>query len=546
MGIALLHGRLFAATDGAAPRPSPIVDDALARRWWPTAAAAVGQSIRIGTGKTAEIRTIVGVVRHVSHTGPGVSTAPTAYAPQAQVYQPGMYTVMETAAPPATVFAAAREALAAVDPTVPLYFAETSTRRYDDVVALPRFVTGLVGAFSTVALLLAGVGIFGVTGYAVSQRTREFGIRLALGAQQTGIGGLVLRRIAVLVALGLAAGSALALALGSVIGGLLHDVRPDDPSAFALSAVALGLTALVATVSPVRAAVRVDPAVTLKAEVSDDHRSAGPAARLRAVAGVHRPGGDLAGPRHRPEHRRLQPDQRAVLAVDPRRARAAPRRPRAARQRRRAGAAARRRDDARGARRRRARAGADRRRRGERGDGGAGGVRGLLPRAARGPAPRSTLRCDAGAARRRHPCRRPRSSLLARPDGGRPGRDRPRRHDQRSPVHHRRRRTGWVPWRRARASAAVGAAVGVAAADRRAVRPDRSGARGPGLDRAAARRPIARRRDGGAEPAAAAGCATRGGGAAPRRRARAASRCPPAASTGPPSRRPRSASSSCW
>ena len=266
MGIALLHGRLFAETDGSGAPPVAVVDDALARRWWPTAAAAVGQSIRIGTGKTAEIRTIVGVVRHVSHTGPGFSTAPTAYAPQAQAYQPGMYTVMETAAAPATVFAAAREALAAVDPTVPLYFAETSTRRYDDVVALPRFVTGLVGAFSTVALLLAGVGIFGVTGYAVSQRTREFGIRLALGAQQTGIGGLVLRRIAVLVALGLAAGSALALALGSVIGGLLHDVRPDDPSAFALSAVALGLTALVATVSPLRAAVRVDPAVTLKAE----------------------------------------------------------------------------------------------------------------------------------------------------------------------------------------------------------------------------------------------------------------------------------------
>jgi ABC-type antimicrobial peptide transport system permease subunit len=164
------------------------------------------------------------------------------------------------------VFAAAREVLAAVDPTVPLYFAETSARRYDDVVALPRFVTGLVGAFSTVALLLAGVGIFGVTGYAVSQRTREFGIRLALGAQQAGIGRLVLRRIAALVALGLAAGSGLALALGSAISGLLHDVRPDDPSAFALAVIALGLTALVATLLPVRAAVRVDPAVTLKAE----------------------------------------------------------------------------------------------------------------------------------------------------------------------------------------------------------------------------------------------------------------------------------------
>jgi ABC-type antimicrobial peptide transport system permease subunit len=149
---------------------------------------------------------------------------------------------------------------------VPLYFAETSARRVDDVIALPRFVTGLVSAFSAVALLLAGVGIFGVTGYAVSQRTREFGIRLALGAQRAGIGGLVLRRVAGLVGLGLAVGSALALSLGPSIAGLLHDVQPDDPSAFVLAITALGLTALVATLIPVRAAVRVNPAVTLKAD----------------------------------------------------------------------------------------------------------------------------------------------------------------------------------------------------------------------------------------------------------------------------------------
>ena len=114
--------------------------------------------------------------------------------------------------------------------------------------------------------MLAGVGIFGVTGYAVSQRTREFGIRLALGAQRTGIGGLVLRRVAALVGIGLVVGGGLALALGSAIGGLLFGVEPDDPATFALAVVALAATALVAVVAPVRTAVRVDPAVTLKAE----------------------------------------------------------------------------------------------------------------------------------------------------------------------------------------------------------------------------------------------------------------------------------------
>ena len=109
---------------------------------------------------------VVGVVGAVNHNGPGEEELPALYAPQAQVYQRGMYTVIETTEPPAAIFAAAREALAAVDPAVPLYFAETSDRRYDDLVALPRFLTGLVSAFSSLALLLAGVGIFGVTAYA--------------------------------------------------------------------------------------------------------------------------------------------------------------------------------------------------------------------------------------------------------------------------------------------------------------------------------------------------------------------------------------------
>lgn len=265
MGIALRRGRLFADTDAAGAPAVAIVDEALARRWWQREEAAIGQPIRIGSGSDAEVRTVVGVVGSVSHNGPG-EELPALYAPQAQVYQRGMYTVLESTAPPAAIFAAAREALAAVDPTVPLYFAETSERRYDDVVAFPRFITGLVSAFSTIALVLAGVGIFGVTAYAVGQRTREFGIRLALGAQRTGIGALVLRRVGLLVGIGLLAGAGLALALGPAIARLLFEVPPDDPAAFVLAAGALALTAGIAAIAPVRAAVRVDPAVTLKAE----------------------------------------------------------------------------------------------------------------------------------------------------------------------------------------------------------------------------------------------------------------------------------------
>ena len=267
MGIALRRGRLFADSDAANAPLVAIVDDALARRWWQSEEAAIGQRVRIGTGTDAAVRTIVGVVRRVSHNGPGDTSLPTLYAPQSQVYQRGMYTVIETSAPPAAIFAAARQALAAVDPAVPLYFAETSDRRYDDVVALPRFIAGLVSAFSTLALVLAGVGIFGVTGYAVSQRTREFGIRLALGAQRAGIGGLVLRRV----------GDAgrhrprRRLRPGPRPrlddGGLLFGVQPDDPATFALAVAALAHDrARWRSIAPLRTAVRVDPAVTLKAE----------------------------------------------------------------------------------------------------------------------------------------------------------------------------------------------------------------------------------------------------------------------------------------
>jgi putative ABC transport system permease protein len=262
MGIALLHGRLFEATDTANAAPVAIVDAPLARRWFGSEAAAVGQRAMIGDAT----RTIVGVVRAVSHTGPGKITLPTAYAPQTQVYQRGMYTVIRTTTPPESLLRAARAALASIDPTVPLYFAASVETRYDEAIALPRFTAGLVSAFSTLALLLAGVGIFGVTAYAVTQRTREFGIRVALGAQRTHIGGIVLRRVGMLAALGIGIGAWLGFGAGSLMSGLLFEVKPDDPATFWIALAAIGVTALAATVVPLSQAVRVSPAVILKTE----------------------------------------------------------------------------------------------------------------------------------------------------------------------------------------------------------------------------------------------------------------------------------------
>jgi ABC-type antimicrobial peptide transport system permease subunit len=189
-----------------------------------------------------------------------------AYAPQSQVYQRGMYTVIKTTSAAQALMPAARSALASVDPAVPLYFAETSDARYSQALALPRFTAGLVSTFSTLALVLAGVGIFGVTGYAVAQRTREFGIRLALGAQRTHVGALVLRRVGLLAAIGLGLGTLLGVELGSLMSGVLFGVEPSDRPTLIAVIAAIGLTAMLASLAPLRHAVSVSPAATLRAE----------------------------------------------------------------------------------------------------------------------------------------------------------------------------------------------------------------------------------------------------------------------------------------
>lgn len=270
MGLTLLQGRLFSPSDRPDSPRVAIVDDVLARRLWTSEAAAIGREVRLaagpGAGSGVETRTIVGVVRRVSHFGPGKESLPAAYVPQSQVYQRGMYTVIKTTGTPESLTSLVRAALASVDPSVPMYFTETVDARYDEALALPRFTAGLVSAFSTLALVLAGVGIFGVTAYAVGQRRREFGIRVALGAQPAHVCALVLGRVGLLAGAGVVLGAALALGLGGLMSGILFGVEPSDLPAMSAAMAAVALTALIASLAPLRHALRVNPAETLRAE----------------------------------------------------------------------------------------------------------------------------------------------------------------------------------------------------------------------------------------------------------------------------------------
>jgi hypothetical protein len=229
LGVRLQAGRLFSIDDRADSPAVAIVDDVLARRLWASESEALGRRVRFGAGSDAQTRTVVGVVRRVSHAGPGQESLPMAYAPQSQAYQRGMYTVIRTTSEPQALMTAARAAVSFVDPAIPMYFAETVDARYDGALALPRFTAGLVSAFSALALILAGVGIFGVTGYAVAQRSREFAIRTALGARRAHVSGLVVGRVALLGAIGVGLGGALGFALSTLMSGILFRRQTGGP-----------------------------------------------------------------------------------------------------------------------------------------------------------------------------------------------------------------------------------------------------------------------------------------------------------------------------
>jgi predicted permease len=266
IGLTLLRGRGFSAADDKNGLPVAVIDDDLAQRFWPSVDAAIGQQIRFSGSAASETRTVVGVVRRVRHTGPGRESLPDAYVSQTQYYQRGMYTIVRTANPPANFSSLVRRSLAEVDAGVPMYFVATMDERYDELLALPRFTAGLITAFSTLALILAAVGIFGVTAYGVAQRAREFGIRFALGAQRSHVTGLVLKRAGMLAAAGLVIGGAGARGLGQLMASSLFGVTPDDVPTFVVAAVLIALTTLLACLWPLRRALRVDPSEALRVE----------------------------------------------------------------------------------------------------------------------------------------------------------------------------------------------------------------------------------------------------------------------------------------
>ncbi len=267
MGAPLLRGRLFSDDDDPKSPLVAIVDESMARRYWPRQ-DPIGQRFKgqDHRGVHDDWITVVGVVGDMRRHG--LDRQPTAhvYLPQRQEGSVTPDLVVRTAGDPKAVAASVRGVVRSLDATAILSPATTLEQQIDLQLAPRRFQTWLLGLFSLVALVLAGVGIYGVMHCAAAERRQEMGIRMALGAQRRGVVGMMLRDALMLAAVGLAAGLLGALWVTRLIANLLFGVTPADPLTFAVVSVFLMAVAAGASVLPAWRAARVDPLVALRSE----------------------------------------------------------------------------------------------------------------------------------------------------------------------------------------------------------------------------------------------------------------------------------------
>ena len=268
--VPLLEGRVFSAADRMdAPRVI-VVNESAARLLWP-GVDPVGHTATIGMRPVGTERpggAVVGVVGDIHDEALGTPPRPTIYLAEAQFPTTDMAVALRVApgTDPLAVVPALRSSLRALDPALPLTFVRTMDRVAQLSVAEQRFAMLLLVAFAALAAALAAVGIYGVMAYVVGQRTREIGVRMALGAPAEVVVGETLRRAVLPVLVGVGAGVAGALALTQLMARLLFEVEPADPATFCAVAVGLALLALLAAYLPARRASRVDPLMALRSE----------------------------------------------------------------------------------------------------------------------------------------------------------------------------------------------------------------------------------------------------------------------------------------
>jgi len=281
MRLPIVRGRDVAESDRLGAPPVVVVNEFLARRYWPNE-DAVGKRIDVNpTGDTPAWLTVVGVVKNAVQSdwaAPAQEEVYTSYLQNRQYLQAdggfvGYMSLMvrgscptSASCNPASLAPAVRDAIASLDRSVPV----TDVQTMDDVVsganARPRFTLVLLASFAAVALVLAAVGIYGVISYAVSRRTHEIGVRIALGATPTTVVRLIIGQGMRVVMIGVVVGLAGALVASRLMTKLVYGVRVTDPITYVGVAVLLALVALVASYLPARRATRIDPLAAMRTE----------------------------------------------------------------------------------------------------------------------------------------------------------------------------------------------------------------------------------------------------------------------------------------
>jgi putative ABC transport system permease protein len=266
MGIPVKNGRAFTSQDARPPAGSVIVNEAFVKHFFP-GQTAVGKRIRLMAGPAeARWQTVVGVVSDVRQSGLAGDVMPEVYSPALEDMGDAMSFVIRVTGEPAGLISAVRGVVAEVEPNQALHNMMTMEQRLANTTASRRLNTALLGSFAAVALLLAVVGIYGVMSYAVTQRRREIGVRMALGAQRSDVLGLIIHGGLRLTLLGVAIGLVGAFALTRYLSSLLYSIKATDPLTFLGVAVALTGVALLASWLPARRAAKVDPMVALRYE----------------------------------------------------------------------------------------------------------------------------------------------------------------------------------------------------------------------------------------------------------------------------------------
>jgi putative ABC transport system permease protein len=266
MGISLVRGRFFAESDTDGTPLVAIVDESLAQTFWPNQDPIGKRLHRGGLGSKAPWVTVVGVVRHVRNRTLEARSRVEVYWPENQISSGSLSLAVQASGNPMNLVPTIQREVGAMDPDLPVYRVRTMTEVMGESLERRRLALILLAGFAGLALLLAAVGIYGVTSYSVAQRHMEIGLRMALGANRGQVMRMMIRRGMATIAVGLCVGLILALSLTRLMGGMLFAVRAYDPLAIGGAAMVLTAAAFLAILIPAQRATKVDPMVALRYE----------------------------------------------------------------------------------------------------------------------------------------------------------------------------------------------------------------------------------------------------------------------------------------